>query len=73
MKVPSIIAADFTPHFSLKNMLKDASFALRLASESGLQLPILTTVAEGMAAMTAHGHGDQDFSVMATNYLPAKS
>lgn len=73
MKVPSMIAADFTPHFSLKNMLKDASFALQLASESGLQLPILTTVAEGMAAMASNGHGDEDFSVMAANYLPAKS
>ena len=73
MKVPSMIAADFTPHFSLQNMLKDASFALQLASESGLQLPILTTVAEGMAAMTSNGRGEEDFSVMAANYLPAKS
>ncbi len=73
LKVPSMIAADFTPHFSLKNMLKDASFALKLASESGLQLPILTTVAEGMASMASNGHGDEDYSVMAANYLPAKS
>lgn len=73
MKVPSMIAADFTPHFSLKNMLKDASFALQLASESGLELPILTKVAEGMASMAGHGHGEEDFSVMAANYLPAKS
>ncbi len=72
LKVPSMIAADFTPHFSLKNMLKDASFALQLASESGLELPILGIVAEGMAAMTANGRGEEDFSVMATNYLPAK-
>ena len=73
MKVPSMIAGDFTPHFSLKNMLKDASFALQLASESGLELPILTKVAEGMASMASNGHGDEDFSVMAANYLPAKS
>lgn len=70
LKVPSMIAADFTPHFSLKNMLKDASFALQLASESGLELPILSTVAEGMAAMAGNGHGEEDFSVMAANYLP---
>ena len=73
MKVPSMIAGDFTPHFSLKNMLKDASFALQLASESGLELPILTKVAEGMASMASNGHGEEDFSVMAANYLPAKS
>ena len=73
MKVPTMIAADFTPHFSLKNMLKDASFALQLGSGAGLELPILTKVAEGMASMTAHGHGEEDFSVMAANYLPSKS
>jgi len=73
LKVPSMIAADFSPHFSLKNMLKDASFGLQLGANSGIQLPILTTVAEGMAVMASNGHGDEDFSVMATNYLPAKS
>ena len=73
MKVPSMIAADFTPHFSLKNMLKDASFALQLAGESGLEVPILSTVAEGMAAMAGNGHGEEDYSVMALNYLPARA
>lgn len=73
LKVPSMIAADFTPHFSLKNMLKDASYALQLGSGSGIELPILTKVAEGMASMAANGHGEEDFSVMAANYLPAKS
>jgi 3-hydroxyisobutyrate dehydrogenase-like beta-hydroxyacid dehydrogenase len=68
-----MIAADFTPHFSLKNMLKDASFALQLGSESGLQLPILSIVAEGMAAMASNGQGEEDFSVMAANYLPFRS
>ena len=73
MKVPSMIAADFSPHFSLKNMLKDASFGLQLAHDSGLQLPILTTVAEGMAEMAGNGRGDDDYSVMACNYLPARA
>jgi 3-hydroxyisobutyrate dehydrogenase-like beta-hydroxyacid dehydrogenase len=73
LKVPSMIAADFSPHFSLKNMLKDASFGLQLAGETGLQLPILSIVAEGMALMAGNGHGDADYSVMAANYLPVKS
>lgn len=70
LKIPSMIAADFTPHFSLKNMLKDASLGLQLGGEAGLQLPILNTVAEGMAEMAGNGHGDLDYSVMAANYLP---
>ncbi len=69
MKVPSMIAGDFSPHFSLKNMLKDASYGLQIASDSGLQLPILGIVAEAMAEMTSNGHGDEDYSVMASNYL----
>ena len=73
LKIPSMIAADFSPHFSLKNMLKDASFGLQLGAVSGLQLPILTTVAEGMAVMSSNGHADEDYSVMAANYLPPKS
>lgn len=72
MKIPSMIAADFTPHFSLKNMLKDASLALQLGGESGLQLPILGIVAEGMAEMAGNGHANDDYSVMAANYLPHK-
>jgi 3-hydroxyisobutyrate dehydrogenase-like beta-hydroxyacid dehydrogenase len=70
LKVPSMIAGDFSPHFSLKNMLKDASFGLELASGSGLQLPILGIVAEAMAVMASNGHADEDYSVMACNYLP---
>jgi 3-hydroxyisobutyrate dehydrogenase-like beta-hydroxyacid dehydrogenase len=73
LKVPSMIAADFSPHFSLKNMLKDVSCALQLAGQSGIQLPITTTVAEGMAVMDSNRHGDEDYSVMASNYLPVKS
>ncbi len=73
LKVPSMIAADFTPHFSLKNMLKDASFALDLAGASGLQLPIMSTVAEGMAVMASNGHAEDDYSVMASNYLPPRA
>ena len=69
LKVPSMIAGDFSPHFSLKNMLKDASYGLQIAGESGLQLPILGIVAEAMAEMTSNGHGDEDYSVMASNYL----
>jgi 3-hydroxyisobutyrate dehydrogenase-like beta-hydroxyacid dehydrogenase len=39
MKLPAIIKSDFEPHFSLRNMLKDADFARELAAEANAQRP----------------------------------
>jgi 3-hydroxyisobutyrate dehydrogenase-like beta-hydroxyacid dehydrogenase len=69
MKIPSILKRDFEPHFSLKNMLKDARFAKALAEQRGLEVPALNVAAQKMAALNAKGHGDDDYSVLATNYL----
>lgn len=74
MKTASMIAGDFTPHFSLKNMLKDAAFGLNMAGIAGFELPILHAVAERMSDLTLAGRGDEDFSVLAVNYLhPGKA
>ncbi|MDB6135687.1 MAG: 6-phosphogluconate dehydrogenase NAD-binding [Verrucomicrobiales bacterium] len=70
MKVASMIAGDFTPHFSLKNMLKDAAFGLNMAGIAGIELPILHAVAESMSGLELAGRGEEDFSVLAVNYLP---
>lgn len=64
MKLPAIIADDFTPHFSLVNMLKDADFALRLASESKIKASALESTAEAMRQSLAAGLADSDFSVI---------
>jgi 3-hydroxyisobutyrate dehydrogenase len=69
MKIPSILKRDFEAHFSLKNMLKDARFAKGLAEQKGLEVPALAVAAQRMAAMNGKGHGDDDYSVLATNYL----
>ncbi len=71
MKIPSIIQRDFAAHFSLKNMLKDARFAMALAEEGGLEVPALAVAAQRMAALVGRGKGESDYSVLATNYLPA--
>jgi 3-hydroxyisobutyrate dehydrogenase-like beta-hydroxyacid dehydrogenase len=69
MKIPSILGRDFDPHFSLKNMLKDARFASMLAERSGLETPALNVVAARMAALVGRGRGDSDYSILATNYV----
>lgn len=68
MKMPSIIAQDYDPHFSLKNMFKDAQIALNFANEKGIDLPALSTTASVMFKTMQKGHGEQDFSVLAHNY-----
>lgn len=70
MKLKAMIAGDFTTHFSLKNMLKDSSFALQLATRAGMELPVLTATSECMAGLVAAGRGEEDYSVLAANFLP---
>jgi 3-hydroxyisobutyrate dehydrogenase-like beta-hydroxyacid dehydrogenase len=69
MKLPAMIARDFTPHFSLKNMLKDARYALALAGQGNMEVPVLTAAAACMAGLEAAGRGDEDYSVLAEHYL----
>ncbi len=71
MKIPSILAGDYTPHFSLKNMLKDARLAQDLAFQAGLEVPALSAAAQRMAALAGRGRGEEDYSVLAVNYVPA--
>ncbi len=72
MKLPVMIARDFTPHFSLKNMLKDARYALALAGQGNMEVPVLTVAAACMAGLEAAGRGDEDYSVLAEHYLGAR-
>ncbi len=64
MKLPAIMKGDFEPHFSLRNMLKDADFARELAAEAKLSAPALDCTAAAMRAALDAGKGDLDFSVI---------
>jgi 3-hydroxyisobutyrate dehydrogenase len=68
MKLPGMVAGAFEPHFSLKNMWKDAGFAERLAQAAGLEIPALTVARTRMGALVGQGRGEEDFSVLAVNY-----
>ncbi len=68
MKLSSVLAEDFSPHFSLKNMFKDAQFALELANNAGIELPALSTTAGIMFNAIRNGRGDDDYSVIAADY-----
>lgn len=64
MKLPAIMQGDFEPHFSLRNMLKDADFARELAAEHQIAAPALDCTAATMRAALDAGKGDLDFSVI---------
>lgn len=64
MKLPGMMAGDFEPHFSLKNMLKDADFARALAAEKGIRAEVLDATAALMRERFKEGKGELDFSVM---------
>ncbi len=68
MKLPKILVGDYDPHFSIKHMLKDVQFGMKIAEDCGLVLPS-TQVAGGalLQAMT-EGHGELDFSAIANNF-----
>lgn len=65
MKLPALIAEDFEPHFSLKNMLKDADFARELAAAAKLDdVGVLEATAAAMRKKLEAGKGDLDFCVL---------
>jgi len=65
MKLPTMISGDYEPHFSLRNMLKDARFAMSMAHQAGLNAPVLESTVAVMTDAMEKGKGDMDFSVIA--------
>lgn len=68
MKLPTMLQGNFDPHFSLKNMFKDAQLALSMANETKIDIPALSTTASLMFKSIQKGRGDEDYSVLAANY-----
>ena len=70
MKLPAMIGRDYEPHFSLKNMLKDARYAQELAHEKKVQTPALGATVAAMELAEMSGQGDMDYSVVYENFKP---
>lgn len=68
MKLPGILAGNFEPHFSLKNMFKDAQYALSLGKQLGVEQPVLSTTASVMYRSIQKGLGEDDYSVVAATH-----
>ena len=57
---PRMIQGDFSPHFSVNNMYKDLSTALKLAEDFGVSLPATSISREILRAVKSQGKGDLD-------------
>ena len=70
LKLASMLAGDFLPHFSLKNMLKDARLAAELAAGTGVELPAHAATTARMEEMVARGQAtaESDFSILARQW-----
>jgi 3-hydroxyisobutyrate dehydrogenase-like beta-hydroxyacid dehydrogenase len=64
MKLPTMLSGDYQPHFSLRNMLKDADFGRAIGAAAGESYPALDAAASAMRAALEAGQGDMDFSVI---------
>lgn len=70
LKLPCMLNGEFTPHFSLQNMLKDARLAAELASASGLDLPAHAATTACMETMATESEeiAGSDFSILARQW-----
>lgn len=64
IKEEAILRHNFSPAFSLANMLKDVRFMTKEAGERGLKLPVTESVQAVMEDALAQGLGEQDLTVI---------
>ena len=67
-RLPRMRAGDYSPLFMLQFMKKDAALARDLASEAGLDAPLLDQVVRRFETALAEGLGAEDFSAVARLY-----
>ena len=67
-KLAKIIARDYEPHFSLKNMFKDVQLGIHIANSLDIDLPATTSTAGVMYGGLTRGWENEDFSVLGRAY-----
>jgi 3-hydroxyisobutyrate dehydrogenase-like beta-hydroxyacid dehydrogenase len=67
-KLPLMLAGDFEPRFSVKNMFKDLQIALRTVEGKGIDLPVTSAAAGALMGALQAGWGEDDFASLARHY-----
>lgn len=71
MKLPMMMEGNFEAHFSVKHMLKDVVIATRLARSFGMEFGATDASRHGLTEEMRQGRGDDDYSSLLRQYLPA--
>ena len=71
MKLPMMMEGNFEAHFSVKHMLKDVVIATRLARGFGMEFGATDASRHGLTEEMRQGRGDDDYSSLFRQYLPA--
>ncbi|MEO7932169.1 MAG: NAD(P)-dependent oxidoreductase [Chthoniobacterales bacterium] len=71
MKLPSIIANDFSPHFTVQHMMKDLRHAASLSRPKNIATPAIDAALASLQRAEAEGRSGDDFSILTK--LAAKS
>jgi len=72
-KLPLMLTGDFSPRFSVKNMLKDLQIALRSVEGKGIDLPVTAATTGALMGAVQAGWGEDDFASLARHYEYAGS
>lgn len=64
MKMPLMMKGDYSPHFSVENMLKDSRLALGLGESLSVSLPATDSVEKRLSECARNGWEKLDFSVL---------
>ena len=60
-----VASGDFTPHFLMRLMAKDVTYALQEAGHVGLQLPTAAAALAEFEQAIEAGQGEEDFTAVA--------
>jgi len=76
LKLPAMLAGDYSPHFALKHMFKDVQLGIELANRLDVDVPATSTVGGVMYGAVMKSWGDLDYAAVAKlfddNAGPAK-
>jgi 3-hydroxyisobutyrate dehydrogenase-like beta-hydroxyacid dehydrogenase len=67
-KLPLMLEGDFSPRFSVKNMLKDLRLALVTMQGTGMDLPATAATAGALMGAVQSGWAEDDFASLARHY-----
>jgi len=70
LKLPKMVAGDYDPHFSLKNMFKDVQLGIHLANALNIEIPATTVTAGVLYGAINQGWADLDFAALYKIYAP---